>query len=116
MSELFQQELGGWILEAHDHWQEHRPKMYRESLKAGKLPSALKTAAQRTAHEMDQLMEAGYTHHQAWEAVRQTYLFLPEEEGVTEEPEPDPFWELHKEMMELQREIYQAEADLKGWA
>ena len=70
MSKLTQQELGGWMLEAHDHWQEHRPKMY---------------------------------------------LFLPEEEGVTEEPEPDEFWELHKEMMELKRKIYQAEADLKGW-
>lgn len=115
MKELFQQELGGWILQAHDHWKEHRPQMCQEFLEAGKLRSALKTAAHRTAHEMDQLMEAGYTHHQAWEAVRQTYLFLPEEEGVTEEPEPDEFWELHVEMMELKRKIYQAEANLKGW-
>ena len=115
MKKLAQQELGGWMLEAPDHWKEFRPKMYQELAKAGKLPSALKVAAERTAHEMQVLLEAGFQHHQAWEAVRETYLFLPEEEGVTEEPEPDEFWELHKEMMELKRKIYQAEADLKGW-
>ena len=112
MKELFQQELGGWILEAHDHWKEHRPKMYQEFLEAGKLPSALKTAAQRTAHEMDCLMEEEYTHHQAWEAVRETYLFRPEEEGVRREAEPDDFWELHIELMEVSRKISRAEADV----
>jgi len=113
MNELFQQELGGWILEAHDHWQEHRPKMYREFPKAGKLPSALKTAAQRTAHEMDCLMEAGYTHHQAWGAVRQTYLFLPEEEGVTEEPEEDWFLDLLQEIAEVRGRAEQEMEELR---
>jgi hypothetical protein len=105
MKGLGKQELGGWISMAHDHWTEHRPKMYRALLKSGKLPERLEEAAKQTALEMDQLMNAGYTHHQSWEAVRQTYLILPQEEEVEEPVEPSEGYKLLTELTHLRMKV-----------
>ena len=100
-------ELGGWISMANDHWQEHRPNMYRELVEAGKLQSALEEAAKQTALELDQLMEAGWTYHSAWEAVRETYLLLPQEEDEDE---------AMSQIIDLHDQLAKAEAEEKGWA
>ena len=74
--------LERWIGQAGHHWEEHLPTLYREHLADGTLPQALRRAAELTATEMDSLLEAGFDPDQAWEMVRNEYLFLP--------PEPEP--------------------------
>ena len=54
------------------------------------MQSALKEAAEATERELDELMDQGFQYHNAWEAVRQTYLLLPQEEGLEDEDEDDP--------------------------
>ena len=71
--------LERWIGQAGHHWEEHLPTLYREHLADGTLPQALRRAAELTAREMDALMAAGFDHEQAWEMVREQYLFRPPE-------------------------------------
>ena len=74
--------LQNWIEEARQHWQEHRPKMYQQYLKAGNLDQKLKQAAEQTYLEVDELEQQGYQPHEAWEIVREKYLMLPDEDTV----------------------------------
>ena len=32
---LARKPLGGWMIQAHDHWKEFRPRMFQEYLEAG---------------------------------------------------------------------------------
>ena len=107
MKNLIQKELGGWMTMAHDHWKEYRPQMYRELKKAGKLEAQLEEAAKQTATDMDQMMDAGFNYHQAWEAVRQDYLILPEEEIEEEEEEPNLMQEAMEEILQFNQEMHE---------
>ena len=78
-----------WMSLADDHWKEHRPAMYRELQQSGKLEAALQSAAEKTAREYDQLLDAGQDPHQAWQSVRENHLLLPEEDGLYEETAAD---------------------------
>jgi hypothetical protein len=69
--------LNRWIEQAREHWAEYTPRRYKALLKAGTLEKALQEAAERTSQEMQQLQERGRTYDEAWEIVRQTYLFSP---------------------------------------
>jgi hypothetical protein len=72
---------------AEAHWREHCPRLVRELEARGKLREALVEAQEQTATEMIQLLRGlqrqGLTsqqaHDQAWELVREKYLFLPAE-------------------------------------
>ncbi len=72
---------------AETHWREHRPWMVRELERKGTLRETLLEAQERTLDEMESLMQdfrkQGLTpeqaHNQAWELVREKYIFLPEE-------------------------------------
>ena len=74
-------------LMAEKHWREFLPKMTAELLAKGRLHELLLEAEQKTKAEMDglrhQLMEQGLTEQQArdqaWEMVREQYIFLPPE-------------------------------------
>ena len=73
-----------WIEMGRKHWKEFRPTKY-QALKAKgevELNKALYQAAEMTADERDQLVEAGYNHQEAWEMTREKYLLLPPEEAV----------------------------------
>ncbi len=71
--------LQNWISQARAHWKEFQPKRFKALQKNGKLNEALKAAAEQTHREMTQLEAAGYREHEAWEMVREQYLFPPEE-------------------------------------
>lgn len=77
-----------WIAQAHQHWKEHRPKAFRRMKADGTLGQRLTEAAEATEAEMRNLMAQGFQHHEAWEQVRETYLFLPEEPGASPEAPP----------------------------
>lgn len=74
-----------WMIQAREHWKEHRPMEFKRLLLAGELANALRTAAEATAQELQNLMGQGFNYQEAWEQVRETYLFLPEEKGASPE-------------------------------
>ena len=74
-------------LMAEKHWREFCPRMVAELEAKGRLNEMLLAAEEQTDAELDrlrrQLMQQGWTaqqaHSQAWELVRERYLFLPPE-------------------------------------
>ena len=82
--------LENWINEARAHWQEFQPSRFKALKASGKLELALRDAAERTAREMDGLEASGMTNQEAWEVVREQYLFPPEE--GTKPAQDSPFW------------------------
>ena len=76
-----------WINDARLHWQEFLPTKYKELKENGKLDEALAEVAELTFSELNQLEESGYQHQDAWEMVRENYLFPPEEAGLEEDEE-----------------------------
>ena len=74
-------------LMAERHWREFCPKLVADLEAQGRLHEMLLEAEEQTEAEMDQLrrqlMRQGLTaqqaHDQAWEMVRERYLFLPPE-------------------------------------
>lgn len=67
-----------WIRQARAHWKENLPKLYHQLEASGKLEAALKEAAELTYRELVALEEAGYDPQDAWEMVRESYLFPPD--------------------------------------
>ena len=73
--------------QAEKHWREFCPKMVAELEATGRLHEMLLEAEEQTEAELDrlrrQLLQQGWTaqqaHSQAWELVRERYLFLPPE-------------------------------------
>ncbi len=70
--------------------------------KSGQLGAKAQEAAELTNREMNELSAAGYQEHDAWEIVRERYLFAPPEEA---EEEDSPFWKLTRELNALQDEV-----------
>jgi hypothetical protein len=74
-------------LMAEKHWREFRPRMVAELEASNQLHAMLLTAEEQTEMELDQLrrqlIQQGATpqsaHDQAWEMVRERYIFLPPE-------------------------------------
>src|SRR4051794_17813381 len=71
--------MDDWKEQARKHWKEFRPKLFRALKKDGKLEAALDDAVERTSREMAELQAMGYKDYEAWEVVRESYLFVPEE-------------------------------------
>ncbi|MBU6400640.1 MAG: hypothetical protein KGS61_10000 [Verrucomicrobia bacterium] len=84
--------LTGYSLMAEKHWRQFRPKMVAELERQGRLQEMLREAEERTDEEMDsirrQLIRQGLTpqqaHDQAWETVRERYIFLPPEDAAAD--------------------------------
>lgn len=102
-----------WISQAKDHWKEHLPAKYAELKKAGMLGQALRKAAELTHQEMSSLEASGFQNHEAWEIVREKHLFPPQEAGVEEDDEPNPWAELRKEANQLQNDLAREYDDLQ---
>lgn len=96
-------ELKSWVSQAKAHWKEFRPAMYEALRASGTLEQSLQEAATRTHEEMTQLEQSGFREHEAWEIVREKYLFPPEE---TSEPmEPSEFRALSSDLTALQSRV-----------
>lgn len=81
--------------QAKEHWKKLRPRMYAELKASGKLDELAQDAARRTREMVADLIEKGWSHDQAWEGVREQFVFLPSEEdqlNLGENPDsfPDP--------------------------
>ena len=72
---------------AEKHWREFRPKMVAELEAQGQLHPMLLEAEDQTEKELDHLrrhliqqgLSPQQAHDQAWEMVRERYIFLPPE-------------------------------------
>lgn len=89
-----------WIEQARAHWKEHLPKMFARLTKAGTLETALTEAAQATSQGMRALTTQGATQTEAWEQVREQYLFLPEEPAPEEKQPQSQGYRAHRELMQ----------------
>ena len=99
--------LNNWIRQAKEHWKEFQPTRYNELEKAGTLEQALQQAAEQTHLEMSELEESGFQSHEAWEMVRERYLFLPEEPGLEDEEEYSEGVRLYQESVAIMNQLLQ---------
>ena len=99
-----------WMNQAKEHWKEFQPTRFNELKKNGQLETALEEAANLTYLELNQLENQGLQPHEAWEMVREKYLFLPEEPGLEDE-ETNPAAALLQEAMALNTRILQGVYD-----
>ena len=94
-----------WIAQAKEHWKEFQPTRFKELQKSGQLLQALTAAADQTQKELETLMAQGFRYAEAWEMIREDYLFPPEEAGASEEAPNSPGYQAmrqyHKEMGQL---------------
>ena len=67
------------IVRKKKKWEKNLPKMYNENEAKGVLQQKLEEAAEQTYQELDQLELSGISPDEAWQIVRERYLFLPEE-------------------------------------
>lgn len=70
--------LQNWVNQADSHWKEFQPTRYAELKASGELKSALQKAAEQTYSDLSSLTDSGLRHDEAWEMVREWYLFPPE--------------------------------------
>lgn len=97
-----------WVNQARDHWKEFQPTKYKALKKQGTLDLALKEAAERTYREVDQLEEAGFQPDEAFQMVRERYLFPPDENAEQTQNRGTNLMheamELNQRTMEISRE------------
>jgi hypothetical protein len=84
--------LTAYGLMAKSHWMEFRPKMVAQLIAEGRLEEALFEAQETTIDEMETLcrtlereqkLTPQQAETQAWEMIREKYILLPPEEGVS---------------------------------
>ena len=104
--------LEAWMSQARAHWKEFQPTRFKELVKTGKLRAALKDAAERTYQEMTELEQAGFQNNEAWEMVRERYLFPPEEAALKAKHDREPVASeaarTFNELMRLKSELARA--------
>jgi hypothetical protein len=98
--------LNNWINQAEEHWKEFQPTRYKSLKQAGTLDEALRQAAEQTHLEMSELETSGLTTNEAWEMVRERYLFPKEEPGLSED-EVNPGASLFQESVQIQNQLLQ---------
>src|SRR5712692_10846470 len=72
--------LGNLARQIKRHWQEHRPRMYRELEQRGQLHQALVQAQNQTSDALHRLLTQGVPYDQAWKSVREEWAVLLSEE------------------------------------
>jgi hypothetical protein len=82
--------LESWMSQASSHWKEFQPTRYKELVKSRKLEAALRDAAERTYAEMTELEAKGFREYEAWEMVRNEYLFPPPEAKLKAKWDQEP--------------------------
>lgn len=76
--------LGPWGKKGLEHWKKHRPKMYRELEKSGKLMPILEALEERAGQLFASLVADGWDAWEAEEHAMREYLLLPTEEDMPE--------------------------------
>ena len=66
--------------------QEFSPKAYARFLRSGELEKYLDNVSRAANQELDSLVDAGYSDHEAWEVVRADFLMPLDDESDDEGP------------------------------
>lgn len=78
--------LQTWIDQARAHWREYQAERFRQLSNAGILESTLQYAAEQTFLEVTQFEAAGFQSNEAFQMVRENYLFPPETPAQERQP------------------------------
>ena len=73
--------LRRWKEKTREHWKTHRPKMYADLKKSGRLEEVLQETVDAADQQWIQLVSQGQDCEQAWETVKEM-LLLPSEDDV----------------------------------
>jgi len=84
------------------HWKAHQPTLYHDLERAGRLKQTAEHAATQTLSDRDSLIALGQTPQEAWETVRERYLFLRPE--ITP-PIQNDLTDITKDLMAIYRAV-----------
>ena len=105
--------LESWKSQAASHWKQFQPTRYKELVRTKTLAAALQEAAERTHKEMSELEASGLQEWEAWEMVRNVYLFPPPEDALKakrdREQVPNEAARMFNEIAQLKSEILRGE-------
>ena len=90
--------LQNWVNQARSHWKEFQPTRYQSLQASNQLETELQKAAELTHQEMSDLESQGYSEHEAWEMVREMYLF-PQEESDQNPFDPNDQADVNRKQM-----------------
>jgi hypothetical protein len=96
--------LQNWINQAESHWKEHQPKLYQMHKKQRTLKLALNQAAEKTMIEVSELESQGYQPDEAFQMVREKYLFPPQESSEASRPESQSI-EMYQQAIEMKQRM-----------
>ena len=95
--------LQNWIDQARSHWKEFQPTRFAELKQAGTLEASLKDAAEQTYQQTSQLEKAGFQPDEAFQMVREDYLFPPAERSSPSSSAPSLSAQMRKAAQTGQR-------------
>jgi hypothetical protein len=90
-------QLSPLALQAIEHWKKHLPNLYASLKEKGLLVKRAQKAADQTNEDLENAVSQGVPWHNAWDEVKNRYVFLPrEEEQARQEKEDEanqPDWD-----------------------
>ena len=90
-------QLSPLALQAIEHWQKYLPKLYASLNEKGLLEERAQKAADQTNDDLEQAVSQGMPWHNAWDLVKNRYVFLPSEEEQERQEKEDeanqPDWD-----------------------
>ena len=89
--------LSPLALQALEHWKKHLPNLFAKLQEKGELERRAQKAADQTNEDLENAVSQGMPWHNAWDEVKNRYVFLPsEEEQERQEKEAEanqPDWD-----------------------
>lgn len=76
--------LSPLALQAVEHWKRNLPSLYHSLQESGELQSRAQKAADQTNDDLELLVSQGVPWHNAWDEVKNRYVFLPSEQEEAE--------------------------------
>ena len=78
-----------WKVDAKEYWRKFRPQYYASLEKSGQVEEAVNQAAEWTEEALEKLLQRGLKYHEAWEMLREEWLFPPGDEDESPPADPD---------------------------
>lgn len=76
-----------------EHWQEHRPTMYRELQQSGQLQQRAESAAALTLEVAQEMVDRGQSPAEAWAETRHQWCLIPSEDELESLAGPETIYQ-----------------------
>lgn len=90
-------QLSPLALQAIEHWKQYLPSLYASLKEKGLLEERAQKAANQTNEALEEMVSGGTPWEQAWELIRNDWVFLPSEDEQArrerEEASARPDWD-----------------------